>query len=110
MRIMLYNLIDKEGKVSLNIGLTGHLVDFCNHHSGTLEIDFPTGKLSLKKSEYLNTGKVLDTGKVAILIATKSFSPKQVKKLLLQYACDKIDSRLEHLNTLKSNYLKLLAA
>jgi hypothetical protein len=110
MRIMLYNLLDTNGKVSLNIGLSGCLVGFDNHHSSVLEIDLPTGLITLNKYEYLNTGKVYDSGKVFFIVATKSFSAKQIKRLLLQHACNKIDSRLAHLESLKLNYKKLLAA
>lgn len=109
-RIMLYNLLSNKDTVSLNIGLTGRLADFQNHHSNTLEIDLPTGKISLQKFEYLNTGKVYDDGKVAFVVATKSFSPKQIKRLLLEYACAKIDTRLAYLESLKSSYLKMIAA
>ena len=109
-RIMLYNLINKGGKVSLNIGLSGYLIDCCNHHADTLKINLQNGQISISKLAYLNTGKVYDTGKVCFLVATKSFSPKQIKRVLLQYACDKIDSRLEHLLSLKLSYQKLFVA
>lgn len=109
-RILLYNLIEKGDGVDLNIGLTNLLQDFNNHHSNSLEIDLPTGRITLNKFEYLNTGKVYDSGKVAFLVATKQFNRKHAKRLLLQHACDKIDARKLHLESLKCKYQKLLAA
>lgn len=107
---MLYSLLDNDGKVELNIGLTSYLTDFNNHHKPSLEIELPSGFVVLKKSEYLNKGKVYDNSKVFFIVATKSLCQKQAKRLLLQHACNKIDTRLAHLQSLKSNYKKLLAA
>lgn len=110
MRVMIYNLLDNKGTVTLNIGLTGRLLDFENHRSNVLEIDLPSGKISLPKFEYLNTGKIFDDGKVAFLVATKSFSPKQIKRLLLQHACYKIDTRIANLKSYKCTLEKMIAA
>lgn len=107
---MIYSLIENAGKVDTTIALSGCLADFDNHHKSTLEITLPTGLITLSKSEYLNTGKVYDSGKVFFIVATKSFCSKQIKKLLLQYACDKIDVRVERLKSLKMQYEKLIAA
>lgn len=111
MKLMLYNLIEVRGEVKLNIGLTKYLLNFDKHFTAILEIELPdTDLITLNKFDYLNKGKVLDTGKVAFIVATKSFSNKQAKKLLLQHACTKIETRLAHWENRRDYFKKLLAA
>jgi hypothetical protein len=102
-RIMLYSFFEAEGKVKLHINLGQYLVDACNHHSDTLQINLPSGLITLKKAEYLNTGKVYFNGKVFFIVATKYMGKKQALKFLLAFAVERSEQRL-------NTYKKLLVA
>lgn len=102
-RIMLYSFKEFGGKVTLDYTLTSCLVDFDNHHVDQLKINLPSGLITLRKVEYLNTGKVYFNGKVFFIVATKYMGKKQALKFLLHFACVRCELRL-------STYKKLLAA
>jgi hypothetical protein len=102
-RIMLYSFKEFGGKVTLDYTLTSCLVDYDNHHDSELKISLPSGLITLRKAEYLNTGKVYFNGKVFFIVATKWMSKKYALKTLLEFACVRCELRL-------STYKKLLAA
>lgn len=102
-RIMLYSFKENSGKVTLDYTLTSCLVDYHNHHSEQLKINLPSGLISLRKAEYLNTGKVYFNGRHFFIVATKWMSKKYILRLLLEFACVRCELRL-------STYKKLLAA
>lgn len=102
-RLMLYSFIEDSGKVKLHINLTQYLADGDNHHSEGLQINLPSGSITLKKAEYLNTGKVYFNGRVFFIAATKWMSKKYALKVLLSFACERCEKRL-------ITYRKLLAA
>lgn len=102
-RIMLYSFKESNGKVTLDYTLTRCLVDFDNHVSDSLKINLSSGLITLRKAEYLNTGKVYFNGRVFFIVATKWMSKKYILKLLLEFACVRCELRL-------STYKKLLAA
>lgn len=102
-RIMLYSFKEMAGKVTLDYTLTRCLVDFDNHVSDSLQINLSSGLITLRKAEYLNTGKVFYNGKVFFIVATKWMGKKQALKFLLLFACERSEKRL-------STYKKLLAA
>lgn len=102
-RIILYSFKESAGKVTLDYTLTSYLVDFDNHHDSQLQINLPSGSITLNKVEYLNNGKVFYNGKVFFIVATKWMSKKYALRLLLEFACVRCELRL-------STYKKLLAA
>lgn len=102
-RVMLYTFKEKNGKVTLNYDLTKLLLNYSNHRSETLQINLPSGSITLNKAEYLNTGKVFFNGKVFFIVATKFMGKKQAMKFLLQFAVERSEQRL-------NTYKKLLVA
>lgn len=102
-RIMLYSFNEKGGKVMLHINLGQYLVDAENHHSETLQINLPSGAITLKIAEYLNTGKVYCDNKVFFIVATKWMGKKQALRRLLEFAVERSEQRL-------NTYKKLLVA
>ncbi|MDR3551265.1 MAG: hypothetical protein P4L31_07670 [Candidatus Babeliales bacterium] len=70
---------------------------------------------TIKKAEYLNYPgtrkfRVYDTGSIFFLICSKGVNSDYAFKVLLDYACSKIETRISHLETLKSSYKRLVAA
>lgn len=104
-RIMLYSFTESNGEVKINIDLTRFLVDYYNHTSEQLVVNLPnvSKPITLKKKEYLNTGKVFCIGKYFFIVATKFMGKKQALKFLLRYAVERSEARL-------ILYQKLLAA
>lgn len=111
MRILLYNLRSKKnGESEIRIDLTNCLTDFNNHQTDTLEIKLPSGTIRLFKWAYLNKPKVYDDGKVFFIVANKQLSTDYAFEILMKYAIQKIDFRIESLNKAKEKYQKEIAA
>lgn len=102
-RVMLYTFKEEGGKVTLNYDLTKLLENYHNHTSETLQINLPHAKITLRKAEYLNTGKVYCDNKVFFIVATKYMGKKQALKFLLSFAVERSEQRL-------NTYKKLLVA
>ena len=102
-RLMLYSFKEFAGKVTLDYTLTNCLVDFDNHQSSLLQINLPSGSITLKKAEYLNTGKVYCDNKVFFIVASKWMGKKQALRRLLEFAVERSEQRL-------NTYKKLLVA
>lgn len=97
-RLMLYSLLNNKGRTDLTINLTGHLTDFDNHHTNTLEINLPSGFVCLNRNAYMNTGNIYDNGTVFFIVANKQFCIKQAKRLLMQHALNKTKVRRDNLD------------
>lgn len=120
MRLILLNLRYVNDKPILNFDLTGKLTDFTNHQSRDLEINLPTGTITLNKWEYLNTWKIYEdpkNPKCFFVVCNKQASQDYAFKFLMEYAISKIDktaddlsSRLNTLHTLKIKLQKELVA
>lgn len=93
-RVMLYSFKENAGKVTIDLALTRFLVDYNCHVSDTLKIELPSGTITLKKAEYLNTGKVFFNGRIFFIVATKWMGKKQALKFLLAFACERSEARL----------------
>lgn len=81
-----------------------------------IQIKLSDEKITLiKKAEYLNYAgtrrfRVFDNGDVFFLICAKGVNKDYAFKVLLDYACSKIETRINHLETLKQSYKRLVAA
>lgn len=108
MRVFIYSLRTLSGRPVLDYSLGLH-VSYPNQYQ--ISIQLPTGLVTLNKSEYLNKMKIYDDGvKIFFYVCTKKVSAKFVFKKLLEYSVFKIDNRIEHLQALKNDYEKVLAA
>lgn len=74
-----------------------------------LQIELPTGIVTLNKYHYLNKDKVFDNGDLFFMIANKQIKAEYIFKKLLEYAMIKIETRINHLHNLKNSYSKLVA-
>lgn len=80
-----------------------------------IKIEISNEIITLNKSYYLNTPYrkklvIYDDGKVFFALCNKHVNRDYVFKELVNYACKKIDNRIDHLETLKNSYKKLIAA
>lgn len=107
-RVILYSLksgIDGKTILSYDLNSDGIIVD------NTLEklILKLDGKIyTIEKQKWVNTMKVYDTGSKFFIICTKSVSTNYVFETLMKYAMQKIDTRIEFLQTIKLTYQKEL--
>lgn len=81
----------------------------------TIKIELPNEIVTLKKSYYLNTPYrkkivIYDNSKVFFAICSKHVNTDYIFKELLNYAINKLEGRISHLQSLKQSYSKLIAA
>jgi len=58
----------------------------------------------------MNTMKVYDTGREYFIVANKQVNTNYIFEVLMRYAMQKIDTRIDFLQTIKLNYQKELNA
>jgi hypothetical protein len=73
-----------------------------------LELSTPKGPVKLDKFEYMNKFKVFDNGSVFFVVCNKQANADYVFDFLLNYAINKIDTRVDFLHNLKQRYRNLL--
>lgn len=101
-RLRLYSLRTINDKSTLNFDLTKLIVSETHY---TTQIKLASGEVFLNHSEYLNKMKVYDDGDVFFIVCTKQISLKYAKKVLIQYALEKV---AETLDTLTNRVNKLV--
>lgn len=107
MHTIIYSLRDINGETKLSIDLGANII-FENTKS--LQLQLPSGIETLNKYEWVNKDRIFESGKYFFLVCTKQRSRDYVFDYLLKYAISKIDTRINYLDSLKSNYKKLLKA
>ena len=85
MRLIILSLGLHNDKVYLNYNLTSKLLSWNNHHSNTLEIDLPSGKIRLNKWEYLNKWKVYQDFKQPEIFFVIASYKKPCRKYALKF-------------------------
>ena|ERR1700749_394812 len=106
-RVILYSLKPdtKTGKTTISYDLNGCIVEN-NLTQAILKLD---NKLyTIEKSKWVNTMKVFDTGSKFFVICTKSINTDYAFEILMKYAMQKIDTRIDFLQTIKLSYQKEL--
>lgn len=80
-----------------------------------IKIELSNEIVTLQKSYYLNTPYrkklvIYDDGKVFFALCNKHVNHDYIFTELIKHACQKIDNRINHLETLKQSYKRLVAA
>jgi len=106
-RSIIYSLRDYKGKPILDykysLGIT-------HEDNRTLTVNLPTETITLNKPDWVNKMRVYESGNVWFIVCTKAVSADYVLEFLIAHAVKKIEARISHLNTLKTNYEKLIVA
>lgn len=101
--ILSLRTVNDKPILNYNLGLC-----IVNEDNQEVQIKLSDRIVSLKKYDYLNKDKIFDDGKQFFILVNKQLSKKYAFDLLMKYAMNKIDSRIEHLKALKMNYQKQL--
>lgn len=103
---IIYNLRELNDRTLLSIDLTGSIVSE-NHENIIISIN--NKLLTIQKSRYLNTMKIIDDGKLFFIVCNKQIDRTYALKVLLEYAVRKIDSRIDFITTLRQQFVKELS-
>ena len=106
-RTFIYSLKTFKDRPILSIDLMSNIL---TENNDRLELQLPTGIVTLPKAVYLNKFKVFDNGSVFFFVCNKQVDRDFVYKKLIDYACNKIDCRINYLESLKHSYKRLIAA
>lgn len=103
-RTFLYSLRTIDGKPVLCIDLMANIL---SENSDSLELQLPnTIPVKLSKYEYLNKDKVWDNGSNFFYVCSKQVNRDYIFNKLIDYACTKINVRIDYLNALRDSYKK----
>lgn len=105
MHTIIYSLRDLNGSPKLDYSL-GLKIVF--ETPKEIQIELPTGTVTLNKYKYLNKDIVYDNGdKIFFLICNKQVKSEYAFKFLLRYASNKLATRISNLQMIKSSWDKL---
>lgn len=108
LRCILYSLkSDINGKTILSYDLNSEGIVVENNLE-KLILNIDQKLYTVEKSKWVNTMKVYDTGAKFFVICTKSVNTNYVFEVLMKYAMQKIDTRIQFLETIKLGYQKEL--
>lgn len=114
MRIVLLSLRIFNDRPIINYDLTASLTNYFDHQSDIFEIKLPTGTIHLNKFQYLNKAKIYEDPKNSkcffMIFSYKRIKENSAFKILMEYALNKLEGRISHLQSLKQSYSKLIAA
>lgn len=106
-RTFLYSLRTIDDKPTLCIDLMAKIL---SENSTSLELQLPNQLIKINKYEFLNKDRIFDNGTVFFYVCSKAVSREYIFRKLMNYAINKLEGRISHLQSLKQSYSKLIAA
>jgi hypothetical protein len=98
---------DKKGEPYLDIAPKGLVL--LEDNPQILEINTSKGHYVLNKFEWMNKFKVFDDGSVFFILCNKQINGDYAFDFLLEYALNKIPTRISYLESLQKQYKNILS-
>lgn len=102
MRILVYSLLENNGKTMLNIGLGSNIVHGSEDNDKEYLVLNLNGSLfSFKKAAYINSMRIIEKEGYVFTLCSKSVARDFVKNKLIEYQVSKLDTQAEHILMMK---------
>ena len=104
MRVRVVSLKDDNGKLRLDYGLSLNILNECPR---SLQLKLSTGEIqTFNKYKSVNKFQIFEDNKRIFCLVDKQIKETYILDRLIDYACNKIDVRIDYLQSLKENYKK----